>query len=118
MKKEVLKGDIYYCDLSPALNCEQGGIRPVLIVQNNQGNKYSPTTIACAITSQIKKAKLPTHVKLSAEDIEKLKKDSIVMTEQVRTIDKNRLREYVGSIDGNTLIKVENALNISFGMFS
>lgn len=118
MKNEILKGQIYYCDLSPSLHSEQGGIRPVLVVQNNMGNKYAPTTIVCAITSQINKAKLPTHVKLSAEDIERLKKDSVILTEQIRTVDRNRLRDYVGSVDDFTMLQVENALNISFGMFS
>lgn len=116
-KHEILKGDIYYCDLGKNENSEQGGVRPVLIVQNNYGNKYSPTTIVCAITSQEKK-NLPTHIKLNIEDIDKLKKNSIVLTEQIMTIDKNKLKDYVGSIDDLTMMKVENALNISFGMFS
>lgn len=117
MKREILKGDIYYADLSPVLHSEQGGIRPVLVVQNNYGNKYSPTIIVCAITSQINKAKLPTHIRLEKEQFEFLKKDSVIMTEQIRTIDRKRLRDYVGSIDDFTMMKVENALNISFGMF-
>lgn len=117
MKREILQGDIYYADLSPVLHSEQGGIRPVLIVQNNYGNKYAPTVIVCAITSQINKAKLPTHIKLGAENFDFLKKDSVILTEQIRTIDKKRLRDYIGSVDDLTMMKVENALQISFGMF-
>lgn len=116
MKREVLKGDIYYCDLGKNKNCEQGGIRPVLVLQNNYGNKYSSTTIVCAITSKPKNP-LPTHIKLNAEDIDQLKKDSIILTEQIKTIDQSTLKSYVGSIDDFTMMKVENALNISFGMF-
>lgn len=117
-KREFLKGDIYYCDLGKNENSEQGGIRPVLIVQNDYGNKYSPTTIVCAITSQEKKKNLPTHIKLNVEDIDRLKKNSIVLIEQIMTIDKDKLKDYVGSIDDLTIMKVENALQISFGMFN
>lgn len=117
-KREFLKGQIYYCDLSPVIGCEQGGIRPVLVVQNNFDNKYSSNTVVCIITSQINKSKLPTHIKINAENIDKLKKDSVIMTEQIRTIDKKRLRDYVGRVDDTTMMKVENALQISFGMFA
>lgn len=115
MKREILKGDIYYADLSPTLNCEHGGVRPVLVVQNNNGNKYAPTTIVCAITSQINTAKLPTHVKLNTDDVNNLKKDSVVLTEQVRTINKERLQKYIGNLDDLTMLKVRKALFTSFG---
>lgn len=114
---EILKGQIYYCDLSPVVDCEQGGIRPVLIVQGNFGNKHSSTTVVCAITSQVNKAKFPMHIEINAEDIDGLKKDSIIMTEQIRTISKNRLRDYVGIVDDTTMMKVENAIQIGLGMF-
>lgn len=116
--RDFLRGQIYYCDLSPVVDCEQGGIRPVLIVQGNFGNKHSHTTVVCAITSQVNKAVLPTHIKINAKDIDKLKKDSVIMTEQIRTISKNRLRDYVGIVDDVTMMKVENAIQIGLGMFS
>lgn len=115
MKREILKGDIYFADLTPTLNCEHGGVRPVLVVQNDAGNKYSPTTIVCAITSQINTAKLPTHVKLNADDTNNLKKDSVLLTEQVRTINKERLQDYIGHLDDFTMSKVRKALFTSFG---
>ena len=93
------RGDIYYADLSPVVGSEQGGIRPVLVIQNDIGNKYSPTVIAAAITSQINKAKMPTHIELAAKDYG-LNKDSVILLEQIRTIDKRRLREKIGRIDG------------------
>ena len=111
----VKRGDIYYADLSPVVGSEQGGVRPVLIVQNDIGNKYSPTVIAAAITSQINKAKMPTHIEISATDYG-LNKDSVILLEQVRTIDKRRLREKIGHLDEVLMNDVNNALSISFGL--
>jgi len=111
----VNRGDIYYADLSPVVGSEQGGIRPVLIVQNNIGNKYSPTVIAAAITSQRFKTNLPTHIQVSATDCG-LAKDSIVLLEQVRTIDKQRLKERMGALDNSEMNKVDHALQVSFGL--
>ena len=113
----VKRGEIYYADLSPVVGSEQGGIRPVLIVQNDIGNKHSPTVIAAAITSQKEKAKLPTHISLNASSCG-LAKDSIVLLEQIRTIDKKRLRERMGELDSPSMTKVNNALSISFGLGS
>ncbi len=109
------RGDIYYADLSPVVGSEQGGIRPVLVIQNDIGNKYSPTVIAAAITSQINKAKMPTHIELAAKDYG-LNKDSVILLEQIRTIDKRRLREKIGRIDDRLMASVNNALSISFGL--
>ena len=111
----VKRGDIYYADLSPVIGSEQGGVRPVLIVQNDVGNKYSPTVIAAAITSQKEKNNLPTHIKLDAHNCG-LSKDSIVLLEQIRTIDKKRLRERMGALDGASMNQVDKALSISFGL--
>ena len=111
----VKRGDIYYADLSPVVGSEQGGIRPVLVIQNDLGNKYSPTVIAAAITSQINKAKMPTHIELAAKDYG-LNKDSVILLEQIRTIDKRRLREKIGRIDDGLMASVNNALSISFGL--
>lgn len=111
----VKRGDIYYADLSPVIGSEQGGIRPVLIIQNDVGNKYSPTVIAAAITSQINKAKMPTHIELLAQDYGLLK-DSVILTEQIRTIDKRRLREKIGRLDKTLMAKVDTALSVSFGL--
>ncbi len=111
----VKRGDIYYADLSPVVGSEQGGIRPVLIVQNDVGNKYSPTVIAAAITSQINKAKMPTHIELGSGEYG-LNKDSVVLLEQIRTIDKRRLRERIGRLDENLMNRVNNAISISFGL--
>jgi mRNA interferase MazF len=111
----IKRGDIFYADLSPVIGSEQGGVRPVLIVQNDIGNKYSPTVIASAITSQINKAKLPTHIELSAKDYG-LPKDSVVLLEQIRTIDKKRLREKIGHLDDELMEKVNEALTVSFGL--
>lgn len=111
----VKRGDIYYADLSPVVGSEQGGIRPVLVIQNDIGNKYSPTVIAAAITSQINKAKMPTHIELEAKDYG-LNKDSVILLEQIRTIDKKRLREKIGRIDDGLMESVNNALSISFGL--
>ncbi len=111
----VKRGDIYYADLSPVVGSEQGGVRPVLIIQNDIGNKYSPTVIATAITSQINKAKMPTHIELDANGYG-LSKDSVVLAEQIRTIDKRRLREKIGHLDDNLMHRVNEALEISFGL--
>ena len=109
------RGDIYYADLSPVVGSEQGGVRPVLIVQNDVGNRYSPTVIAAAITSQKEKSKLPTHIELDSKNCG-LSKDSVVLLEQIRTIDKRRLREKMGSLDANSMSQVNHALSISFGL--
>ncbi|WP_069648881.1 type II toxin-antitoxin system PemK/MazF family toxin [Caloranaerobacter ferrireducens] len=111
----VKRGDIYYADLSPVIGSEQGGVRPVLVIQNDIGNKYSPTVIVAAITSQINKAKLPTHIEISATDYG-LPKDSVVLLEQIRTIDKKRLREKVGFFDEDMMEKVNECLKISLGL--
>jgi mRNA interferase MazF len=111
----IKRGDIFYADLSPVIGSEQGGVRPVLIVQNDIGNKYSPTVIAAAITSQINKAKLPTHIEISAQEYG-LQKDSVILLEQIRTIDKKRLRERIGHLDDELMEKVNEALSISFGL--
>ena len=111
----VKRGAIYYADLSPVVGSEQGGIRPVLIVQNDIGNKYSPTVIAAAITSQINKAKMPTHIELAAKEYG-LNKDSVILLEQIRTIDKKRLREKIGHLDSRLMSAVDDALAISFGL--
>lgn len=114
-KMEVRRGDIYYADLSPVIGSEQGGIRPVLIVQNDVGNKYSPTVIAAAITSKKFKTQLPTHISVQADECG-LAKDSIVLLEQVRTLDKQRLRERMGSLDDFEMSKINHALQVSFGL--
>lgn len=114
-KMEVRRGDIYYADLSPVIGSEQGGIRPVLIVQNDVGNKYSPTVIAAAITSKKFKTQLPTHISVQADECG-LAKDSIVLLEQVRTLDKQRLRERMGSLDEFEMSKINQALQVSFGL--
>ena len=112
----VKRGDMFYADLSPVVGAEQGGIRPVLIIQNDTGNKYSPTVIAAAITSQTGKTRLPTHIKITSEE-NGLKADSVVLAEQIRTIDKSRLKEKIGHINDNKLMnKVNNAIGISFGL--
>lgn len=111
----VKRGDIYYADLSPVIGSEQGGVRPVLVVQNDVGNRYSPTVIAAAITSQINKAKLPTHIEIDARDYG-LSRDSVVLLEQVRTIDKKRLKEKIGHLDERMMAQVNEALEISFGL--
>ncbi len=111
----VKRGDVYYADLSPVIGSEQGGVRPVLVIQNDIGNKYSPTIIIAAITSQINKAKLPTHIEISCSDYG-LPKDSVVLLEQIRTIDKKRLREKVGHFDEDMMNKVNDCLKISMGL--
>ncbi len=111
----IKRGDIFYADLSPVVGSEQGGLRPVLIVQNDIGNRYSPTVIAAAITSRMGKAKLPTHIDVLAERFG-LSKDSVILLEQIRTIDKARLREKMGHIDDVLMQRVNNAIGISFGL--
>lgn len=111
----VKRGDIYYADLSPVVGSEQGGIRPVLIVQNDVGNRFSPTVIAAAITSQKYKTNLPTHIRVNADGCG-LAKDSIVLLEQVRTLDKSRLRERMGRLDEPAMHQVDNAIAVSFGL--
>lgn len=112
----VKRGDMFYADLSPVVGSEQGGVRPVLIIQNDMGNKYSPTVIAAAITSQTNKAKLPTHIEINSEKCG-LKNDSVVLAEQIRTIDKSRLKEKIGHIEDEKIInKINNALGVSFGL--
>ncbi|HHY68661.1 MAG TPA: type II toxin-antitoxin system PemK/MazF family toxin [Bacillota bacterium] len=112
---EPSRGDIYFADLNPVLGSEQGGFRPVLIIQNDIGNKYSPTVIVSAITSQIQKAKLPTHVELPVS-ISNLEKDSVILLEQIRTIDKRRLKKWVARLDKTIMNKVDEALLISLGL--
>ena len=111
----VKRGDIFYADLSPVVGSEQGGVRPVLVIQNDIGNKYSPTIIVAAITSQINKAKLPTHIELTANEYG-LSKDSVVLMEQIRTIDKKRLKEKIGHINDELTFKTNQAIKISFGV--
>lgn len=109
------RGEIFYADLSPVVGSEQGGIRPVLIVQNNIGNKYSPTVIVAAITSKMNKAKMPTHIEIDAKDYG-LSKDSVILLEQIRTLDKRRLKEKIGVADKRVMDKVNEALAVSFGL--
>lgn len=112
----VKRGDMFYADLSPVVGSEQGGVRPVLIIQNDTGNKYSPTVIAAAITSQTGKAKLPTHIEIGLEN-GGLKSDSVILAEQIRTIDKSRLKEKIGHIDNRQIMeRVNDAIGISFGL--
>ena len=115
MEKEVKRGEVFYADLSPVVGSEQGGIRPVLIVQNDVGNRYSPTVIAAAITSKQDKTNLPTHIGLKA-GTGGLTRDSVVLLEQIRTIDKRRLREHMGRLDAAMMNQVDNAIAVSFGL--
>lgn len=118
----VKRGDIFYADLSPVIGSEQGGLRPVLIIQNDVGNKYSPTVIAAAITSKLGKSKLPTHIEvfretvIGEEDGIGLSRDSVVLLEQIRTLDKQRLKEKMGHLDESIMTRVDNAITISFGL--
>ena len=113
---QIKREDMFYADLSPVIGSEQGGIRPVLVIQNNIGNRYSPTVIVSAITSKLNKSKLPTHIELDSEEYG-LKSDSIILTEQIRTIDKSRLKEKIGHIDDTKIMnKIDNALGVSFGL--
>lgn len=111
----IKRGELYYADLSPNFGSEQGGIRPVLVVQNDVGNKYSPTVIAAAITSKLTKARLPTHIEISASDYG-LSKDSVILLEQIRTIDKRRLKEKIGVLDTTVMRRVNDGLIISLGV--
>lgn len=111
----IKRGDIYYADLSPVVGSEQGGLRPVLIVQNDVGNRYSPTVIAAAITSKLSKAKLPTHIDVVAGDVG-LTRDSVVLLEQIRTLDKRRLREKMGHLPDMLMEQVDSAISVSFGL--
>ena len=115
MTNPVRRGDIYYADLSPVVGSEQGGLRPVLLVQNDTGNRHSPTVIAAAITSQVGKARLPTHIAIHAPD-SGLTRDSVILLEQIRTLDKSRLRERMGKLDGAIMDKVDGAIAVSFGL--
>ena len=114
--KEIKRGDLYYADLRPIIGSEQGGVRPVLIIQNDVGNHFSPTVIAAAITSQTGKAKLPTHIDLPVEESCGLSRDSVVLLEQVRTLDKKRLREKMGHVEERVMEKVDLAIAVSFGL--
>ena len=111
----IKRGDIFYADLSPVIGSEQGGVRPVLIIQNDIGNKFSPTVIATAITSQINKAKMPTHIELDARNYG-LPKNSVILAEQIRTIDKMRLKQRISALDEETMSKVDQALLVSLGL--
>ena len=117
MDISVKRGDIYYADLSPVIGSEQGGVRPVLIIQNDTGNRYSPTVIAAAITSQTNKAKLPTHIELKDPDCG-LNRESVVLLEQIRTLDKRRLRERMGHVDSKLMEQIDLAIAVSFGLQS
>jgi mRNA interferase MazF len=111
----IKRGDIYYADLSPVVGSEQGGLRPVLIVQNDIGNRYSPTVIAAAITSRMSKTKLPTHIDIYASEVG-LAKDSVILLEQIRTIDKRRLKEKMGHLDDSIMQRVNEAISVSIGL--
>ncbi len=115
MDHGVRRGDIFYADLSPVVGSEQGGTRPVLIIQNDMGNRHSPTVIAAAITSQMNKARLPTHIELIGPTVG-LTKNSVVLLEQIRTIDKKRLREHMGRLDQDMMDRVDDAIAVSFGL--
>ncbi len=112
---QIRRGDIFYADLSPVVGSEQGGLRPVLIVQNDVGNRYSPTVIAAAITSKLSKSKLPTHIDVYAERVG-LQRDSVVLLEQMRTIDKQRLKEKMGHLDDDAMHAVDTAISVSLGL--
>ena len=115
MIPSIKRGDIFYADLSPVVGSEQGGLRPVLIIQNDVGNRYSPTVIAAAITSRMDKTKLPTHIDIHADRVG-LSKDSVILLEQIRTLDKRRLKEKMGHLDGTVMTRVNNAIAVSFGL--
>lgn len=112
---QIRRGDIFYADLSPVVGSEQGGLRPVLIVQNDVGNRYSPTVIAAAITSKLGKTRLPTHIDVTADKVG-LQRDSVVLLEQMRTIDKQRLREKMGHLDEKSMNEVNAAISVSLGL--
>ena len=111
----IKKGDIYYADLTPVVGSEQGGVRPVLIIQNNMGNQFSPTVIAAAITSRKGKRALPTHIRLG-DELQGLHGNSMVLPEQIRTIDRSRLNEYIGRLNANTMHEIDHAIAVSFGL--
>ena len=115
MEMNIKRGDIFYADLSPVIGSEQGGLRPVLIVQNDVGNKHSPTVIAAAITSKLGKTKLPTHIDVYGSQVG-LARDSVILLEQIRTIDKQRLKEKMGHLDDDTMRTVNDAISVSFGL--
>ncbi len=117
MNSQIRRGDIYYADLSPVVGSEQGGLRPVLIIQNDVGNKYSPTVIAAAITSRMSKTRLPTHIDIYAERAG-LARDSVILLEQIRTLDKRRLRERMGHLDDEMMDRVNSAIAVSFGIMT
>jgi mRNA interferase MazF len=112
---QVKRGDIFYADLSPVVGSEQGGLRPVLIIQNDVGNRYSPTVIAAAITSRMGKTRMPTHIDIHAEKVG-LAKDSVILLEQIRTLDKRRLKEKMGHLDDDMMNSVNSAIAVSFGL--
>ena len=114
---QIKRGDIFYADLSPVVGSEQGGVRPVIIIQNDVGNRHSPTVICAAITSKMNKAKLPTHIELEAKKYQ-LVRNSVILLEQIRTIDKQRLKDYICHVDKNMMMQVEEALKISFGLLT
>ena len=116
INQEIKRGEIYYADLSPVVGSEQGGIRPVIVIQNDIGNKYSPTVIIAAITSKLTKAKIPTHIELSS-NIYPISKDSVILLEQIRTIDKTRLKEKVCKVDNILLKRINEALLVSLGFY-
>lgn len=115
MVSNIKRGDIFYADLSPVVGSEQGGLRPVLIIQNDVGNRYSPTVIAAAITSRMGKTRLPTHIDIHADRVG-LAKDSVILLEQIRTLDKRRLKEKMGHLDGAVMSQVNSAIAVSFGL--
>ncbi len=115
MTPTIKRGDIFYADLSPVIGSEQGGLRPVLIIQNDVGNRYSPTVIAAAITSRMGKTRLPTHIDIYAEEVG-LAKDSVILLEQIRTIDKRRLKEKMGHLGNDIMNEVNSAIAVSFGL--
>lgn len=115
MNLKVKRGEVYFADLSPVVGSEQGGVRPVLVIQNNIGNRFSPTVIVAAITAQIQKAKLPTHVEIKAEKYG-FERDSVILLEQIRTIDKQRLTDKITQLDSNMMEQINQALEISLGL--
>ena len=115
MLTNIRRGDIFYADLSPVVGSEQGGLRPVLIIQNDVGNRYSPTVIAAAITSRMGKTRLPTHIDVHADKMG-LAKDSVILLEQIRTLDKRRLKEKMGHLDSTVMSRVNSAIAVSFGL--
>ena len=112
----VKRGDLYYANLSPVLGSEQGGVRPIVVIQNDVGNKYSPTIIIAPVTSRQTKTKMPTHVAISANDDFGLPMDSVVLLEQIRTIDKQRLKDKIGTFDERKMIEIDNAISISLSL--